>query len=302
MKADPTRGKHPACMWSEAKDTNTLQHVEHTTLTARRGHLAGRRDGLGPVPLLVVRFGNHCRVLSRSSGNHFDHQGTMPQLSVTVPVDSATCTFSATLGISSVWGMIELSTMCGGAIITDYDSASFNFLLDTAYTSVSWACNGGNLDCLGIPNGPNVTGASCDDGNPNTVGDTWLPGCVCQGSIWNGCQAAFSIQQTSPWNITTTNQSTGVPVLTYNWWMPDGSQNTQFEPTFTFNASGVYAMCLSITDGGGCSSSTCDTIYVDSLGIVSNNIPWYDCMGILWGPNTPGSPCDDGDPNTLGDA
>lgn len=228
-------------------------------------------------------------------------QGTLPQYNVTVPVDSTTCTWSAFLGINTQWGIIQVSTMCGGAIITAYDSASFNFLLDTAYTNVNWNCAGGNLDCLGIPNGPNVVGSPCDDGDPNTIGDAWGPGCVCVGNIWNGCQAAFSIQQTTPWDITTVNQSTGVPQLTYNWWLPDGSQSTQFEPTFTFSSSGIYAMCLSITDGGGCASMTCDTIYVDSLGYVSNNIPWYDCLGMLWGPNTPGSACDDNDPNTLGD-
>ena len=228
-------------------------------------------------------------------------QGTMPQQTITATVDSTTCTFSVLLPISSVWGMIEMSTLCGGAVITAYDSASFNFLLDTAYTNVNWNCAGGNLDCLGIPNGPNVVGSPCDDGDPNTIGDAWSPGCVCVGNIWNGCQAAFSIQQSTPWDITTLNQSTGVPQLTYNWWLPNGSQSTQFEPTFTFSSSGIYSMCLAITDGGGCTSMTCDTIYVDSLGYVSNNIPWYDCLGMLWGPNTPGSACDDNDPNTLGD-
>ncbi|MCB0768888.1 MAG: gliding motility-associated C-terminal domain-containing protein, partial [Flavobacteriales bacterium] len=39
------------------------------------------------------------------------------------------------------------------------------------------------LDCAGIPNGPALPGSTCDDGDPNTIGDVWSNDCLCAGSI-----------------------------------------------------------------------------------------------------------------------
>ncbi|MEO8068203.1 MAG: PKD domain-containing protein [Flavobacteriales bacterium] len=227
--------------------------------------------------------------------------GTLPQQTISVAVDSSTCTFSATLGINSQSGTIQLSTMCGGAIITAYDSASFNFFLDTAFTNVNWICSGNNLDCLGIPFGSNVVGTACSDNNPNTYNDVWQAGCICSGTQLTWCQASFTIQQTSAWNISTTNSSIGVLPIQYQWLLPDGSSTNLTAPGYTFTTPGVYNMCLTLNDSAGCSSTTCDTVYVDSLGFISNFLPWYDCLGVLNGTNTPGSPCDDGDSLTVYD-
>jgi PKD repeat protein len=74
--------------------------------------------------------------------------------------------------------------------------------------------------------------------------------------------------------------------------MPDGSSSTEATPTFTFPQSGVYGICLTITsDNGNCTSTVCDTIAVDDMGMVSNDPIWFDCTGVLWGPNTSGTPC-----------
>ena len=42
-------------------------------------------------------------------------------------------------------------------------------------------CLQGVPDCLGVIDGPDVPGATCDDGNANTVNDTWSANCVCIG-------------------------------------------------------------------------------------------------------------------------
>jgi len=112
------------------------------------------------------------------------------------------------------------------------------------------------------------------------------------------CQASFTVQQAMnggtpiPWQMTTTNTSTGGNPLTFSWWMPDGSTNYLAEPSYTFAQPGIYGICLALTaDNGNCTSTFCDTVVVDSLGHISTNAVWYDCTGLLWGPNTPGTPC-----------
>ncbi len=114
----------------------------------------------------------------------------------------------------------------------------------------------------------------------------------------SGCQASFTVQQAmngntpTPWHMTTTNTSTGYAPVTYQWFMPNGTLNTDAEPSFTFTQPGTYPMCLTITsDSGYCTSTHCDTVVVDSLGLISTSGVWYDCAGIQWGLNLPGTPC-----------
>lgn len=114
----------------------------------------------------------------------------------------------------------------------------------------------------------------------------------------NLCNAAFTVQQAMgggmmiPWQITTTNQSTGDGTLSYQWWMPDGSTSTEAEPSWTFNAAGVYGICLTITaDNGQCTDFLCDSVVVDTNGMVSTASVWYDCTGTLWGSELPGTDC-----------
>jgi hypothetical protein len=230
-------------------------------------------------------------------------QGTQPPANFDVPVDSATCSYQAVLYLSSQWSMVQLSTMCNGAITYAYDSTSFNFFNDTNFTTVNISCGGGGgaVDCNGVLNGPDMPGTACNDGNPLTTNDTWNQNCVCTGSFLQNCQASFSVGQGAPWVMTTTNTSSGQGSLTYQWWMPDGSSSTAFEPVYTFPTSGVFGICLTISDSLGCSSTYCDSIAVDSMGMINNGPIWYDCLGVLWGNNMPGTSCDDGDPNTMND-
>lgn len=227
---------------------------------------------------------------------------TSPMYNLTLPVDSNTCTFSATLSLSSVNAAFNLTTLCGGMTVTAYDTVVFGFLLDTAYSAFTLNCGSSAPDCLGVPGGPAQPGTPCNDGNPLTTGDTWDASCNCIGNALSSCNAAFTVQQAGPWTISTTNLSTGSGPLTYQWWMPDGSTSSAFQPGFTFTASGVYGICLTITDSLGCSSWACDTLAVDSAGMLyTGGSYWFDCLGVLFGPAMPGSPCDDGDSTTIND-
>ncbi|MCB0794875.1 MAG: T9SS type A sorting domain-containing protein [Flavobacteriales bacterium] len=228
-------------------------------------------------------------------------QGTLPQFTATIPV-GPNCSYSIMVDVATNPSWLQVSTACNGAMINNSGSAVFNGIGDTAVMVLDLNCGGFVVDCNGVVNGPDMPGTPCDDGNPFTVGDTWDANCNCAGMQPPACNADFTVQNPAPWQITTTNLSTGNPPLTYQWWMPDGTPSTQAEPAFTFSQSGVYGICLTVTDADSCSSWMCDTLAVDSSGMISNTPIWYDCLGVLWGPATPGTPCDDGDPNTFGDA
>lgn len=112
-----------------------------------------------------------------------------------------------------------------------------------------------------------------------------------------GCEACFTVSPVMngnnpvPFQANFTNCSTGSPVFDYQWWLPNGQISTQEDQTFTFPEAGVYGVCLTINDGMGCNATLCDTVVVDPNGGINTIPAWYDCMGVLWGPNTAGTPC-----------
>ena len=106
--------------------------------------------------------------------------GTQPYWNFAVPVDPNTCTWSAVLNVASNPSSFTASTPCNGMIASSIGVAQFNFIQDSVYLSVSIDCgNSSPNDCNGVPNGPDMPGTPCDDGNPMTFGDVWTPACVC---------------------------------------------------------------------------------------------------------------------------
>jgi len=108
--------------------------------------------------------------------------GTLPAINIDLVVDSNTCSFSTELWLATTPAAIQLSTQCGGAFVSVYDSASFGFLMDTVFSTYTLLCNGGPIDCLGQLNGPNMPGTACSDNDPNTFNDTWDANCICVGN------------------------------------------------------------------------------------------------------------------------
>lgn len=121
------------------------------------------------------------------------------------------------------------------------------------------------------------------------------------------CQAGFTIQQANadsmpePWQFAATNISSGSGPYNYYWTLPGDNNSTEADPEFTVYLPGAYMICLTMWNTDSvCSDWYCDTLVVDTNGMGSTNPLWYDCLGELWGPNTPGNPCDDGNPLTEG--
>lgn len=251
-------------------------------------------------PYTVTVYGTVNGCTPTSSVNIVSVQGTLPAINIDVPVDPGSCTYYASLDMDSAVGWFMISTMCLGANQTQSASYVVNGLFpDSTLVYNEFFCNGGNSDCLGVPNGNAQPGTPCSLDGGITFGGIWSSSCQCVPDSTN-CQACFTVQQANanpngtggtPWVITTDNCTTGNAPFTYQWWMPNGNSSSLAEPGYQFNAPGVYGICLTIADAGGCTSTMCDTIVVDQNGWISTGPVVWDCLQIANGPNMPGTAC-----------
>lgn len=94
------------------------------------------------------------------------------------------------------------------------------------------------------------------------------------------CQACISMDQTAPNTATFTSCSSGgVGPYTYLWDIsgPGGGGVQGSSISHSFTGPGQYVVCLNLTDSEGCTSSTCQQVYVDAQGNLSNDAP-NDCQ------------------------
>lgn len=75
------------------------------------------------------------------------------------------------------------------------------------------------------------------------------------------CNAAFVMFPDSISNnsFVVVNSSTGSN-LTYFWDFGDGNTSTQAYPNYTYATAGPFELCLTVSDGSGCTSIYCDSI------------------------------------------
>lgn len=266
----PTPSPFPACIGVHTtnKQNHATMNQPLRSLLYGAALLVGSMAFAQPTPPFAVTISGEVTPCSpaNSSVNITSVQGTLPNFSIDVPLDS-NCSYSVTMIMDSWQGWFQVGTPCAGAMQYNTGSYAINNALDsTASVVIDISCGGGG-------------------GN---------------------CQAAFVAQQATsgndliPWQITTTNLSTGPAPIIFQWWLPDGSSSTDPEPTFTFSQPGLYDICLTIS-AGTCTSMHCDSLVVDSMGFISTDPIWYDCQNVLWGPATVGTPCDDGNPATSND-
>ena len=58
-----------------------------------------------------------------------------------------------------------------------------------------------------------------------------------------------------------TDSISGIPPYHYLWTWGDGNQDTIANPSHTYADTGIYTICLTITDSTGCQSTYCDSSY-----------------------------------------
>jgi len=81
------------------------------------------------------------------------------------------------------------------------------------------------------------------------------------------CMAHFVTLQLAPFQLAVVNLSSGIN-LSFMWDFGDGSTSTLAYPSHTYATTGSYNLCLTVTDGNGCTSTYCDSLQVDSTGNV----------------------------------
>jgi len=96
-------------------------------------------------------------------------------------------------------------------------------------------------------------------------------------TVTTTCFAYFSIYQAqdstgnfiaSQLIVNDSSSTTGTGNLTYTWDFGDGATGTGSALSHTYSGNGPYLLCLTIDDGLGCTDTYCDTISVDSLGMI----------------------------------
>ncbi|MDX2285138.1 MAG: PKD domain-containing protein [Bacteroidia bacterium] len=150
----------------------------------------------------------------------------------------------------------------------------------TLSSSVMTDSTGHFADTLQPPVGFNagtaiVTTADC---NGSVVTDSALvtsgnPGAYFTLNICpnlNACAAAFgvSLAPSAPLDVQFLNFSVaGDPTvpLQFQWSFGDGTSSVDFEPLHTFPAPGIYTICLTISNGSGCTDQFCVPVQVGSL-------------------------------------
>ncbi len=88
----------------------------------------------------------------------------------------------------------------------------------------------------------------------------------------SGCSSNYALypDTTQPHTYIAYNLATGAAPITYTWSWGDGTSSTGAYPSHTYNAPGLYTICLTITDGNGCTSTTC---YPWQLLRLSSSVP-----------------------------
>ncbi|MFA4852485.1 MAG: T9SS type A sorting domain-containing protein [Bacteroidales bacterium] len=78
------------------------------------------------------------------------------------------------------------------------------------------------------------------------------------------CSAQYTIvpDTTIPHHYYVINNASGYQPINYLWSWGDGTYDSIAYPSHTYNTAGTYTICLSITDSIGCTSTYCDSSYL----------------------------------------
>lgn len=110
------------------------------------------------------------------------------------------------------------------------------------------------------------------------------------------CHACFQFVQSqsggslTPFSVDLVSCSEGYAPLYVEWALPNGSWAGGNTYTYPVNGAGLYSFCAHLSTGNGCTSTVCDTVYINASGWIDPS-PSFDCNGALFGPDTVGMPC-----------
>lgn len=122
---------------------------------------------------------------------------------------------------------------------------------------------------------PGIYSVCITDNNACIICDTF------QVFSFGNCLAYFHLypDTATPHHYFAMNMATGVPPIAWYWNWGDGTHDTTAYPNHTYSIAGFYTICLTITDGGGCINTYCDSFYLQkntntmiTVNVISNTI------------------------------
>lgn len=221
--------------------------------------------------------------------------GTMPDYDIEVPINT-NCYYTVTLELNSLQYGFVITSGCASIITTAItDSLITPPPMGTVLpVVVDFNCSGGDPDCLGVPGGAAVAGSACDDGNPLTFYDMYMPNCVCAGVPEDECLTLVDWYQAQdagalvPFEVEYSAFTAGAQPITYSWYFGDVTiglpfvlEGTTTVPSWSRAFSGGESLAFMVVavDANGCESS-----YTNVEAIMP-------CDGMLGSFALPGFPC-----------
>ncbi|MBK9415336.1 MAG: PKD domain-containing protein [Bacteroidetes bacterium] len=81
------------------------------------------------------------------------------------------------------------------------------------------------------------------------------------------CTSYFIFTQLSPYQLAVVNLSSGTN-LSFVWQFGDGNISTAAYPIHNYTTHGTFQICLTVSDFSGCTNTYCDSLTVDSTGMI----------------------------------
>ncbi len=178
-------------------------------------------------------------------------------LQVAVPTGPTTCTANFT---TVPFGL--------DAYFIDYSST------DPAVTTYTWDFGDGSplntsrfpVHTYGIPGTYNVCLSILNSSCADTMCQTIVVDSTIIAPVF--CTSYFVFTQLSPYQLAVVNLSSGTN-LSFMWDFGDGSTSTAPYPIHNYASTGSYNICLTVADANGCTSTYCDSLSVDSTGMIT---------------------------------
>lgn len=225
----PTFGEHPDTSPKNVPMHPFIHHGLFSLLLLSAGSLSAQTSYFLHVDGQVA----NC------AGNSMVTVQVMPDngssLSVTIPIMPG-CYFQHIFSLPSASGTVFAYATCGSGTLAG-DSTSYTIPApgDTAHVELGPSCAGSDAEPQAC-----ITVSQSMGGN----------GPVPFSAVFQDCTTG------------------GVPPYTNMWLLPNGSINAEHSPSFTFGGPGAYLVCLQSSDAIGQASVTCDTVVVDTDGII----------------------------------
>ncbi len=144
--------------------------------------------------------------------------------------------------------------------------------VDPAITSYTWDFGDGTSSHLRFPiHTYSIPGTytACLTILNSTCADTLCQTLVVDSTIITPvfCTAYFIFTQLSPYQLAVVNLSSGTN-LSFLWDFGDGGTSTAAYPIHNYATFGSYQICLTVADANGCTNTYCDSLSVDSSGMI----------------------------------